>query len=48
MSADLVLCHQVSHLYDAAGSMIHTVTSGAQNPSVSLEHYPRWHSNAWA
>jgi hypothetical protein len=41
-----VLCDQVGHRFDADGSLIFTVTSNVTDASVSLEHYPRWHTNA--
>lgn len=46
-NSDKVLCDQVGHRFDADGSLIFTVTAGPSTAaSVSLEHYPRWHSNA--
>lgn len=45
-TANNVKCDQVSHRFDPAGQMIFTVTSGTLDAAVSLEHFPRWHSNA--
>lgn len=44
--ASEVLCDQTGHRFDPDGSSIFTVTSGTTDAAVSLEHYPRWHSNA--
>lgn len=43
-----VLCDQRGHRFAPNGSSISTVTSGGADASVSLEHFPRWHSNAGA
>lgn len=40
-----IQCDQVGHLFDPQGSVIFTMTRGANDAAVSLEHYPRWHTN---
>lgn len=41
-----VYCDQRGHKFSPDGSLVFTVTSGVTDAVVSLEHYPRWHSNA--
>lgn len=42
-----VTCNQVGHRFNPdGGSSIFTVTTGTTDAQVSLEHYPRWHTNA--
>lgn len=44
-AASTVLCNQTGHRFEPAGSTVFTVTSGPTDASVSLEHYPRGHTN---
>lgn len=42
-----ITCPQVGHRFNPdGGSAIFTVTTGTTDAQVSLEHYPRWHTNA--
>lgn len=41
-----VLCDQTGHRFNPDGSQVFTVTSGVLGAATSLEHYPRWHTNA--